>query len=191
MKTHLPKVNVDQRKWHVIDANGAILGRLAAQSPMFCEGKTSPSTLRTSMPATSSSSLTPRRSSSRQEGEPEKVHELFRLERRRALPLSRRGPRQAAREDHQPRRARHDSQEPAGQGAPDQAESLQRRPASGIPPAAPNCWCREVSLSTIHYQPSTFPRHVRHKIPKSKLPVTSAPGRRKTASRVCALRRHR
>ena len=31
MKTHLPKVNLDQRKWHVVDANGAILGRLAAQ----------------------------------------------------------------------------------------------------------------------------------------------------------------
>ena len=31
MKTHLPKVNLDQRKWHVIDAKGAVLGRLAAQ----------------------------------------------------------------------------------------------------------------------------------------------------------------
>ena len=28
MRTHLPKVNLDQRKWHVIDANGAVLGRL-------------------------------------------------------------------------------------------------------------------------------------------------------------------
>jgi ribosomal protein L13 len=25
MKTHLPKVNLDQRKWHVIDADGAVL----------------------------------------------------------------------------------------------------------------------------------------------------------------------
>ena len=31
MKTYLPKVNLDQRKWHVIDADGAVLGRLAAQ----------------------------------------------------------------------------------------------------------------------------------------------------------------
>ena len=31
MKTHLPKVDLDQRKWHVIDANGAVLGRLAVQ----------------------------------------------------------------------------------------------------------------------------------------------------------------
>ena len=31
MKTHLPKVNLDQRKWHVIDADGAVLGRLAVQ----------------------------------------------------------------------------------------------------------------------------------------------------------------
>ncbi len=28
MKTYLPKVNLDQRKWHVIDADGAVLGRL-------------------------------------------------------------------------------------------------------------------------------------------------------------------
>jgi len=25
MKTHLPKVNLDQRKWHIIDADGAVL----------------------------------------------------------------------------------------------------------------------------------------------------------------------
>ena len=31
MKTYLPKVNLDQRKWHVIDAEGVVLGRLAAQ----------------------------------------------------------------------------------------------------------------------------------------------------------------
>ena len=30
MKTHLPKVNLDQRKWHVINADGEVLGRLAA-----------------------------------------------------------------------------------------------------------------------------------------------------------------
>ena len=42
MKTHLPKVNVDQRKWHVIDANGAILGRLAAQVADVLRGKNKP-----------------------------------------------------------------------------------------------------------------------------------------------------
>ena len=26
MKTYLPKVNPDQRKWHVVDADGAVLG---------------------------------------------------------------------------------------------------------------------------------------------------------------------
>src|SRR5512146_291076 len=31
MKTHLPKVNLDQRKWHIIDADGVVLGRLAAK----------------------------------------------------------------------------------------------------------------------------------------------------------------
>ena len=42
MKTHLPKVNVDQRKWHVIDANGAVLGRLATQVADVLRGKNKP-----------------------------------------------------------------------------------------------------------------------------------------------------
>ena len=42
MKTHLPKVNLDQRAWHVIDANGAILGRLAAQVADILRGKNKP-----------------------------------------------------------------------------------------------------------------------------------------------------
>jgi large subunit ribosomal protein L13 len=39
MKTHLPKVNLDERKWHVIDANGAVLGRLAVQVADILRGK--------------------------------------------------------------------------------------------------------------------------------------------------------
>jgi large subunit ribosomal protein L13 len=42
MKTHLPKVNSDQRKWHVIDAKGAVLGRLAAQVADVLRGKNKP-----------------------------------------------------------------------------------------------------------------------------------------------------
>ena len=42
MKTHLPKVNLDQRKWHIVDANGAILGRLAAQVANVLRGKNKP-----------------------------------------------------------------------------------------------------------------------------------------------------
>jgi len=42
MKTHLPKVNLDERKWHVIDANGAVLGRLAAQVADVLRGKNKP-----------------------------------------------------------------------------------------------------------------------------------------------------
>src|ERR1035438_2165531 len=39
MKTHLPKVNLDERKWHLIDADGAVLGRLAAQVADVLRGK--------------------------------------------------------------------------------------------------------------------------------------------------------
>ena len=42
MKTHLPKVNLDQRKWHVIDADGVVLGRLAAQIANILRGKNKP-----------------------------------------------------------------------------------------------------------------------------------------------------
>jgi large subunit ribosomal protein L13 len=42
MKTYLPKVNLDTRKWHVVDANGAVLGRLAAQVSDILRGKNKP-----------------------------------------------------------------------------------------------------------------------------------------------------
>ncbi len=42
MKTHLPKVNLDQRKWHVINADGAVLGRLAVQVANILRGKDKP-----------------------------------------------------------------------------------------------------------------------------------------------------
>ena len=42
MKTFLPKVNQDERKWHVIDADGAVLGRLAVQVANILRGKNKP-----------------------------------------------------------------------------------------------------------------------------------------------------
>ena len=42
MKTYLPKADVNQRKWHVIDANGAVLGRLAAKVADVLRGKNKP-----------------------------------------------------------------------------------------------------------------------------------------------------
>jgi large subunit ribosomal protein L13 len=42
MKTHLPKINLDERKWHVVDADGAVLGRLAAQVADILRGKNKP-----------------------------------------------------------------------------------------------------------------------------------------------------
>jgi large subunit ribosomal protein L13 len=42
MKTYLPKVNLEERKWHVIDANGAVLGRLAAQVANILRGRNKP-----------------------------------------------------------------------------------------------------------------------------------------------------
>ena len=42
MKTYLPKNTLDQRKWHVIDADGAVLGRLAVHVADILRGKTKP-----------------------------------------------------------------------------------------------------------------------------------------------------
>ena len=42
MKTFLPKIDVDKRKWHVIDADGAVLGRLAVQIANTLRGKNKP-----------------------------------------------------------------------------------------------------------------------------------------------------
>ncbi len=42
MKTHLPKVNLDERKWHVIDADGVVLGRLAVLVADVLRGKNKP-----------------------------------------------------------------------------------------------------------------------------------------------------
>ena len=42
MKTYLPKIDLDQRKWHVIDADGVVLGRLAEQVADILRGKNKP-----------------------------------------------------------------------------------------------------------------------------------------------------
>lgn len=42
MRTYLPKVDLDQRKWHIINAEGAVLGRLAVQVANILRGKDKP-----------------------------------------------------------------------------------------------------------------------------------------------------
>jgi len=42
MRTFLPKIELAQRKWHVIDADGAVLGRLAAQVANVLRGRNKP-----------------------------------------------------------------------------------------------------------------------------------------------------
>lgn len=42
MKTYLPKDHLNQRKWHIVDADGQVLGRLAAQVASVLRGKHKP-----------------------------------------------------------------------------------------------------------------------------------------------------
>jgi len=42
MKTYLPKASEDLRNWHLIDADGAVLGRLAVQVANLLRGRNKP-----------------------------------------------------------------------------------------------------------------------------------------------------
>jgi large subunit ribosomal protein L13 len=42
MKTYLPKNHLEERKWHVVDADGAVLGRLAVQVANILRGRNKP-----------------------------------------------------------------------------------------------------------------------------------------------------
>ena len=42
MKTFVPKVDLNQRKWHIVDADGQVLGRLATQVADILRGKNKP-----------------------------------------------------------------------------------------------------------------------------------------------------
>ena len=42
MKTYLPKASDDLRNWHLIDADGAVLGRLAVQVANLLRGRNKP-----------------------------------------------------------------------------------------------------------------------------------------------------
>jgi large subunit ribosomal protein L13 len=42
MKTYLPKVDAIQRQWRIVDANGAVLGRLAEQVANVLRGRNKP-----------------------------------------------------------------------------------------------------------------------------------------------------
>jgi large subunit ribosomal protein L13 len=55
MSTPMPKKGSVTRKWYVLDAEGKVLGRLAARVASLLIGSTSPSTRPTSTSATMSS----------------------------------------------------------------------------------------------------------------------------------------
>ena len=42
MSTYIPKIDENERKWHLIDAKGQVLGKVAAQAAMILMGKTKP-----------------------------------------------------------------------------------------------------------------------------------------------------
>ncbi len=42
MKTYLPKVNQDEKPWHLIDADGVVVGRLAVRIANILRGKDRP-----------------------------------------------------------------------------------------------------------------------------------------------------
>ena len=63
MRTYSPKASEIQREWHVVNADGLVLGRMCTEIARILHGKHKPTFAPTSIPATTSSSSTPRRSS--------------------------------------------------------------------------------------------------------------------------------
>ena len=64
MRTYSPKASEINRTWHVVDAEGLVLGRLATEVARILRGKHKPIFAPHSTPATTSSSSTPTRSCS-------------------------------------------------------------------------------------------------------------------------------
>ena len=121
MKTYLPKVNLDQRKWHVIDANGAVLGRLAAQVANILRGKNKP--IYTAHLDAGDFVVVINAEKVRLTGKKETAKEFMSYSGwKGGETLQVRGPgsRPPAGETHHPRRAGHGPQKPPGPGPDDQ-----------------------------------------------------------------------
>ena len=157
MKTYLPKVNLDQRKWHVIDANGAVLGRLAVQIADTLRGKNKP--IYTAHLDAGDFVVVINAEKVAVTGKKE-TDKLFMSysgwkggERYKTVAQVRA---KQPGTTHHPRRARHGSQEPPRSRAHDQVESLQRQRASPQPRNNPRLWpatvCfKKVNLDKLNY----------------------------------------
>ena len=125
MKTYLPKVNLDQRKWHVIDAKGAVLGRLAAQVANILRGKNKP--VYTAHMDAGNFVVVINAEKVRLTGKKETDKEFMTYSGwkggEKYTSVAQVRARQPG-EAHYPRRPGHGSQEPARPGADDQTESL-------------------------------------------------------------------
>ena len=62
MRTYTPKASEISREWHVVNADGLVLGRMCTEIARVLRGKHKPIFAPTSTPAITSSSSTPRRS---------------------------------------------------------------------------------------------------------------------------------
>jgi large subunit ribosomal protein L13 len=140
MKTHLPKVNLDQRKWHVIDADGAVLGRLAAQVADILRGKNKP--VYTPHLDAGDFVVVINAEKVRVTGKKETDKEFMtysgwkggeNIRHRRA------SARQATRTNSSPRRQGHDPQKPPWRAVADQAESFQGTEHTITPRKCPPC----------------------------------------------------
>jgi len=88
MKTFLPKIDVDKRKWHVVDAKDVVLGRLATKVADVLRGKDKP----TFTPHLDAGDFVVVINAEQvrltgKKRRPEDLHELLWLLRQRAIPL--------------------------------------------------------------------------------------------------------
>ena len=154
MKTYLPKVNLDQRKWHVIDADGAVLGRLAVQVADILRGKNKP--VFTPHLDAGDFVVVINAEKVRLTGKKETAKEFMTYSGWKGgekytdrCPI----PRQASGKTHPARGQRHDSEKPARQPVADQAESFQRPETSARRPKARTAQSRGlIFLPTLNPQ---------------------------------------
>ena len=163
MKTHLPKVNLDQRKWHVIDANGAVLGRLAVQVADILRGKNKPVytphldagdfvvVINAEKVGVTGKKETQKKfmSYSGWKGG-EKYRSVEEVRARQPEKLITHAVRGMVPKNR------------LGRVLMTKLKVFKGDQASARRPAAPAAGSRQIKLPTINYQPSTFSRHVRH-----------------------------
>ena len=179
MRTFTPKPADINRAWHVIDAEGQVLGRSPPRSPPCCGASTSRSGRPTSTPATTSSWSTPPSSTSAPASSPTSSTTATRatraVSRSESLehllaprPRAGRAPRGQGHAPEEPARPQHDPQaadlrrpdHPHAASSPSRSQLDRRSGASSVPkPLIQSTGRRKEAVARVRLRPGTGVSH--------------------------------